>query len=236
MLPRPLSGRNARLLPFVIAAVSSVFALTAIASGCSDGDAQAAESPSKITVAGDSISIGLGSALRDAVGESVTVKVIGESGTGLARPDRFDWPGRLEELAQDFPPDVLVFSVGSNDNQDLRDSSGDLVAPRVAGWQDEYSTRLARAFDAFEGSGTRVVWVGHVRTEDPAVAQTNRDVHRIATQLAADREWVQVQDLAELTGSGDDETSECLIADGLHLSGDCYDVAAASLSPHLGVG
>ena len=101
--------------------------------------------------------------------------------------------------------------------------------------EEEYTGRLAAAFDAFEGSDTRVVWVGHVRTEDPAVGQTNRDVHAIAEELAAERDWVEVQDLAELTGSGDDEVSECLIADGLHLSVECYDRASAELAERLGV-
>lgn len=216
-------------------AAAAVIALAIITAGCGDGGAEAAGNPSKVTVAGDSISVGLGSSLREVVDATVTVKVIGQGGTGLARPDRFDWPTRLEELARDFPPDVLVFSVGSNDTQDLRSADGDVVATMADGWEDEYARRLAAAFDAFEESDTRVVWVGHVRTEDPAVGQTNRDVHAMAEQLAAERDWVDVQDLAELTGSGDDEVSECLIADGLHLSVDCYDQASVTLADRLGV-
>lgn len=218
-----------------MAAAGIVIALSIIASGCADGGAEAAGDHSKVTVAGDSISVGLGSSLRGAVSPTVTVKVIGQGGTGLARPDRFDWPARLEELARDFPPDVLVFSVGSNDTQDLRSADGAVVATMAEGWEDEYTRRLAAAFDAFEESDTRVVWVGHVRTEDPAVGQTNRDVHAIAAELAAERDWVEVQDLAELTGSGDDEVSECLISDGLHLSPECYDEAAEALADRLGV-
>jgi lysophospholipase L1-like esterase len=219
----------------VVAAVGIVIALSMVASGCGDGGAEAAGDHSKVTVAGDSISVGLGSSLRGAVAPTVTVKVIGQGGTGLARPDRFDWPARLEELAREFPPDVLVFSVGSNDTQNLRSADGDVVATMTEGWEDEYTRRLAAAFDAFEESDTRVVWVGHVRAEDPAVGQTNRDVHAIAAELAAERDWVEVQDLAELTGSGDDEVSECLASDGLHLSVECYDEASAALADRLGV-
>ena len=125
----------------------------------------------KVTVAGDSISVGIGTALRLAVGDTREVKVIGEPGTGLARPDSFDWPGRLEELARDFPPEVLVFSVGSNDAQDLLDADGQVVAPLSdeSAWDREYSTRLARSFDAFERHRHHVVWLGHVRTEEDRV-------------------------------------------------------------------
>ncbi len=79
------------------------------------------------------------------------VKVIGVEGTGLARPDNFDWPTRLAELARDFPPQVLVLSLGSNDAQDLVDATGKLVAPLSdpEAWEAEYAARLAASFDAF---------------------------------------------------------------------------------------
>ena len=63
-----------------------------------------------------------------------------------------------------------MFSVGSNDHQALTDGSGEVVVTRDdPGWDDEYARRLAEVFDAFEGTDTTVVWVGHVRTEDPDV-------------------------------------------------------------------
>jgi len=186
----------------------------------------------KVTVAGDSISVGLGASLREAVAEDVTVKVIGEVGTGLARPDGFDWPERLRELARDYPPDVLVFSLSSNDAQDLVDADGDVVASfsDEGKWDMEYAARLAEAFDAFENTGTTVVWVGHVRTERDKVGLTNRHIHELAQGIAATRPWVQVRDLAEILGSGEDVAEECLVADGLHLDADCLELAAKVLA------
>jgi lysophospholipase L1-like esterase len=220
---------------FVLLAVAL---LLATACGGGGGDTAAAdptEEP-KVTVAGDSISVGLGASLREAVDDGVVVKVIGSGGTGLARPDNFDWPARFEELARDFPPEVLVLSLGSNDAQDLADGGGGTVATMADedGWDEEYRARLARSFDAFADTGTRVVWVGHVRTEDDLVADTNRRVHELATEVAASRDWVQVEDLAELTGSGADSPSDCLISDGLHLSVECYGTAAEALADRLG--
>lgn len=209
---------------------------TACGGGGGDTAADEPTEESKVTVAGDSISVGLGAALREEVDDGVVVKVIGSGGTGLARPDTFDWPARLEELARDFPPEVLVLSLGSNDAQDLADAGGATVATMADedGWDEEYRARLARSFDAFAETGTRVVWVGHVRTEDDLVADTNRRVHDLATEVAASRDWVQVEDLAELTGSGGDSTSDCLISDGVHLSVECYGTAAGALADRLG--
>ncbi len=196
-------------------------------------DAASAEAtPGKVTVTGDSISVGLGSRLRLALAGQREVKVIGEPGTGLARPDSFDWPGRLEQLAQDFPPEVLVFSLSSNDAQDLTDTDGTTVATMAddASWDQEYSRRLARSFDAFEGTGTTVVWVGHVRTQEDRVGERNRHIQDLAERAAEGRDWVVVRDLAQILGTGDEIASDCLVADGLHLTLGCLDRAAKELS------
>ncbi len=220
-----------------LALVAALLAALSVLAGCGGDpapDAGAQGGDRKVTVAGDSISVGLGSQLRDVVPDGTTVKVIGEVGTGLARPDRFDWPARLRTLAQEFPPTVLVFSVGSNDHQALTDASGQVVVTRDdPGWDEEYARRLAEVFDAFEGTGTTVVWVGHVRTEDPDVGRTNREIHRLATEVAADRPWVEVADLGELLGTGEEEATDCLVPDGLHLTVECLQRADRGLLPVL---
>ncbi|CAN5620549.1 hypothetical protein BH10ACT3_BH10ACT3_03320 [soil metagenome] len=185
----------------------------------------------KITVAGDSISVGLGASLREAVDEDITLKVIGEVGTGLAIPDDFNWPERLRRLAREYPPDVLVFSLSSNDAQDLVDEKGKVVVPfsDTEAWDAEYSARLAESFDAFENSDTQVLWVGHVRSKQNTVGLTNRHIQQLAAQVASTRPWVTVQDLASILGTGDTVAKSCLVADGLHLNTDCLDMAAAKL-------
>lgn len=227
-----------------VAAALALAALTAGPLGACGGGPEAVSpaEPYKVTVAGDSISYGLGAALRDVVAErpnSVT-KIISEGGTGMARPDRFDWPARLEQLAKERPPKVLLLSVGSNDAQDLADADGRTVVPFAAGgtaagdrWDAEYSARLARSIDPFKDTGTTVLWVGHVRTGVAKVGDTNRRVHRLAEKVAATRPWVTVADLAELLGTGESVASDCLIRDGLHLSVPCYERAARALGPKL---
>src|SRR4051812_4784866 len=86
-----------RPLPTVAVALGVLLLLTtackAPSSAAGSTGASAKREPSfKLTVAGDSISVGLGASLRTAAGADVVVKVIGVEGTGLARPDRFDWP------------------------------------------------------------------------------------------------------------------------------------------------
>jgi len=189
----------------------------------------------KITVAGDSISVGLGASIRGVEGDHAVVKVIGVEGTGLARPDTFDWPARLQQLAREFPPQVLVFSLSSNDAQDLLDVQGKVVArlSDTAAWDAEYERRLGASFDAFASTGTTVVWVGHVRTAQDRVGLVNRRVQKLAAATAASRPFVVVADLADLLGTGEQKADRCLIADGLHLTVACLDEAATKLLPTL---
>jgi hypothetical protein len=227
---------RARSTSVLVGVLAAVLAMTGAACGGDDGAGAAAPAEErKITVAGDSISVGLGSELREVVDDDTVVKVIGEGGTGLARPDVFDWPTRIDELARNFPPSVLVFSVGSNDAQDLTDADGDTVVTMADedGWDAEYSARLAQVFDAFEGTDTEVVWVGHARAADERMGDGNRRIHRLAEQVAADRPWVRVEDLGELLGSGESVASDCLLDDGVHLTVDCYRTADEGLLERL---
>jgi len=227
--------------PFRRSALLLALVALVVAAGCSSKEDTATFSePYKVTVAGDSISFGLGPAIREQVAQrpNSQTKVIGVGGTGLARPDNVDWPGRLETLAKDFPPKVLVLSLGSNDAQDLTDGRGRTVANFApadtadgAAWDAEYSTRLGRSFDAFKDSGTTVLWVGHLRTEEDRVGLTNRRIHRLAVAAAATRPWVRTADLAELLGSGEEVATDCLLGDGLHLKVSCYETAAKGLNP-----
>lgn len=239
-------GRRAGARPrvtigLVALAVAASLLLAGCGAGGSSGTPAAAGAPTaseptyKITVAGDSISVGLGASLRTAEADRSVVKVIGEAGTGLARPDRFDWPARLAKLAREFPPNVLVLSLSSNDAQDLTDATGSVVARAgdAKAWDAEYTRRLAAAIEPFRTTGTTVVWVGHVRTAEDRVGLTNRHIQTLAASLADGRPFLRVADLAQLLGTGEAKADRCLIADGLHLSVACLDEAAGRLREQL---
>jgi hypothetical protein len=226
----------------LLATIAALAGLALVAGACGGDSGAGLSEPGdggdKVTIAGDSISVGLGSALRDELGDTRDVKVIGVPGTGLAREDSFDWPTRLEQLAAEFPPDVLVLSLGSNDAQDLVGPDGRVVATMSddEAWDAEYRARLAASFDAFRDTGTTVLWVGHVRTREDRVGLVNRHVHELAAEVAADRDWVVVADLAELLDSGEDVASDCLVPDGVHLRTTCLQDAAQQLAGRAPIG
>ncbi|MGI9612990.1 MAG: DUF459 domain-containing protein [Acidimicrobiales bacterium] len=80
--------------------------------------------------------------------------------TGLARPDYFDWPARLADaVANDPPPDVLLFMVGGNDNQNM-ERDGEVLQAGTEAWSAEYEARIMSIVAAVDPAVTQVVWIG----------------------------------------------------------------------------
>src|SRR5581483_3766700 len=62
-------------------------------------------------------------------------------GTGLARPDAFDWIAQLRADVARVHPDIVVVSFGGNDDQDLL--VGGRFVPFDSGpWQAIYAARV----------------------------------------------------------------------------------------------
>lgn len=82
------------------------------------------------------------------------VERVGKPGSGLARPDFYDWPTETERMVAERDPDLVVIILGGNDIQRLRDHSGEYGT--AVRWDDEarwvatYAARvraLAQAMD-----------------------------------------------------------------------------------------
>lgn len=118
--------------------------------------------PLSVQVLGDSLTEQLGPALIEYGGERPTVDVVHEFeySSGLTRPDFFDWPARVLEVADASDPDVFVLMFGANDAQDLRDADGRYIAFASPEWETEYRARVAALMEAAAVEGRTVVWVG----------------------------------------------------------------------------
>ena len=59
-------------------------------------------------------------------------------GTGLARPDVYDWPGAISREMATANPDVVILIFGANDDQDM-EADGHRVPLQSDAWQQEYA-------------------------------------------------------------------------------------------------
>ena len=128
----------------------------------------------------------MGNALR-ALGESsglVRVSVEAHGGTGLARPDVFDWPAFIDSNPPPFAPDVIVILLGANDGQGLASPRG-WLAFGTPEWEAGYAALVAGLTGQLLALSSRVYWVGLPIMGSPDYDSRMRHISRIAREQAA---------------------------------------------------
>lgn len=115
-------------------------------------------------VAGDSLAQTPGESVINQALATQSIGILGITdthvGTGLARPEVFNWPAYLADAVARDHPDAVVLTIGSNDDQSL---TGDGGGESFAGpdWITEYHRRVGGLMDTITASGeTTLFWVG----------------------------------------------------------------------------
>ena len=89
-----------------------------------------AEEPLRVQVFGDSQGYNIGYELKSATADNPLIDADFDAkvSSGLARPDFYNWPARVQESLVRNDADVAVIMVGANDDQSLMSVSGERVA------------------------------------------------------------------------------------------------------------
>jgi hypothetical protein len=124
--------------------------------------------PLRLLVTGDSMSGEPGYALSDlltAAGRTdLEVRDEPYTGTGLVRPDAFDWSRKATAQAHGYSPDVVVVFLGENDGYALNGAS-----PYSPAWVAPYAARIRAVMHAYQAGGAKlVIWAA-----PPIDAQTS---------------------------------------------------------------
>lgn len=185
----------------------------------------------RVWAGGDSLGEYVGNHLLAALVDLdlVTVELDYRISTGLARPDYFDWPARLAEVtAAGEAPDVVVFMVGGNDNQNM-ERSGEMLEVGSDDWYREYETRVASIADAADPGATHIYWIGLPPMQDRDRNQLVVGMNDVVRRLAMARHHVSFIDIETMFTGPDGGYSANLIApdgqlrlarqaDGVHIT------------------
>ncbi len=79
-------------------------------------------------------------------------------GTGLARPDLYDWMKVVPPLVERERPRFVVVSIGANDATNLLEGD-EQIDYGTARWRQVYSARVEAMMRALAGDHTRVLWL-----------------------------------------------------------------------------
>jgi hypothetical protein len=149
------------------------------------------ERPLRLWVAGDSLVAVPGGSIERAVPVGGAIRIVGvESrvGTGLGRPDVYNWYARFREVITEHRPHVVVLSFGSNDGHDYLSgvpegrSIGPLGSPS---WLREYRRRIEGVMHEFHAAGAHVVWFGLPKTRGEEQNRGFRVVNSVLRAVAA---------------------------------------------------
>ncbi len=157
------------------------------------GRAITPQAPLRIWVGGDSIAGGPAWALGEAAHATgaATADTEFQVGTGLARPDFFDWYRHLAAVADARDPEVMVLLFGGNDIQPLDLPGGGQVSYDDPRWLSEYRRRVAQIMDAIAVRGRRVIWVGTPPMQDAAFNTKMAALNEIySSEAKAHGPWV----------------------------------------------
>ena len=115
----------------------------------------------RVVVVGDSLAMGLSTALGR-VFEPSLVHFVDQArlSTGLARSDYFNWIKGMQQITDRFRPDVVVVLIGVNDDQSIILGGGSIIPEGSEEWMEVYGERVDEFLAAATDAGGRVVWVG----------------------------------------------------------------------------
>ncbi len=153
----------------------------------------------RVWIVGDSIVRETSFALRKTL-ESANVPADSfiSLGSGLTRPDLFDWHAKLRDIVTNSRPELVVVMMGASDIQDMK-GNGQLLSRGTPAWDAEYARRLDGALEILAGGGVRqVFWVGLPDMRDAELNQFAHDLNGIIKTRVAARSFARFFDSASL--------------------------------------
>lgn len=162
------------------------------------------DDPLRVYVAGDSQAFYPGHALTGVEGASfLDVTVDSRHSTGLARPDLFNWPAELLDIAAEHDPELVVIFIGGNDWQPMQAPEGELLRRGTDGWLLEWMWRLEVALDALAASHRHTVLVSLPPARPEPFRTGYSQINELSRTVSLSRSDVTLVDIWELFGGND---------------------------------
>jgi len=206
----------------------------------------AGNQPRVVALVGDSMmAVGLSNILLRSAANNPNLKVIRafKSGTGLARPDVYDWMREYPAMIGDQRPDAIIVAIGANDGQGLVENGKTLPFGSDA-WVRVYQQRTATFLGLLTQSGAQVVWVGlppmRSGQYNAKIAEVNRIVYTVVSQYRQAAWWNPQPLIADDSGQyrefgalPDGKTVRLRQSDGIHFSDEGASLVAPTLMKWL---
>jgi len=227
----PVSGRSAANLPHP--ALIPLSPSTPTSTPLPQLAAVTKGQPRVVALAGDSMmAVGLSDILLRETAANPNVRVIKafRSGTGLARPDVFDWMEEYPAMIGSEQPDAVIVAIGANDGQGFQED-GKVLAFGSDAWVQVYQQRIAAFLSLLTQNGATVVWVGLPPMKsaqfNEKAAEINRIAYTVVSKTPQATWWNPLPYIGDESGAyrefqttPDGRTTRLRAPDGIHFSDD----------------
>jgi hypothetical protein len=227
----PVPGRSATTLAHLVSI--PLTASTPVSTPLIPMAAVTRGQPRVVALAGDSMmAVGLSDILLRETAADPNVRVIKafRSGTGLARPDVFDWMEEYPAMIGSEHPDAVIVAIGANDGQGFIEN-GKVLAFGSDAWIQVYQQRIAAFLSLLTQNGATVVWVGLPPMKSSQYNQKAVLINRIAFSVVSRTPqatwWNPVTYIGDESGAyrefqttPEGRVTRLRAPDGIHLSDD----------------
>ncbi|WP_266157011.1 DUF459 domain-containing protein [Dyella silvatica] len=198
--------------------------------------------PRVIALVGDSMmTVGLSAdLLRGMAGHSELKPLRAfRSGTGLSRPEVFDWMHEYPTMLNGEQPEAVIVAIGANDGQGFV-VDGKVLAFGTDEWIAVYESRLKHFLDMLTRDGAQVIWASMPPMRNAKHNERMLEINRIAYHVVSQNPHAYWWNITPYVGDPAGQFREFAQAqngsvtrirqpDGIHLS----DQGAALLTPAL---
>ncbi len=139
----------------------------------------------QVALVGDSMmAVGLAPVLRRAMPAQSGVRFVRayRSGTGLGRPDVFNWPEQYPQLIGTARPGLVICSIGANDAQNFQLDRTVYIFGTPA-WKQVYADRVRQFARLLTRDGARVLWVGMPVMRENGFARRMASVNSLVKEV-----------------------------------------------------
>jgi len=207
--------------------------------------------PRQVALVGDSMmAVGLSAVLLRTTASDHKLHMLKayRSGTGLARPDVFDWLDEYPAMIGKIHPDVIIVALGANDAQGYVDSDGQVLAFGSDAWVASYRARVTAFMNLLHSTGRQILWIGLPPMRSPVydshIAEINRITYTVVSATPNAIWWNPTpyigtpagtfRDLGLVeTPTGHRALAHLRAGDGIHLSDDGASLLTEVLMPWL---
>jgi hypothetical protein len=116
-------------------------------------------------------------------------------GTGLARPDVYNWPVAVAHEIATAKPDVVIMVFGANDDQDMM-VNGKRIVLGTPAWEQEYAARVNQIATEVVTPTRTLIWLELPPTLRPQINSTDVAINQAVAATAALHPGMEVVSLA----------------------------------------